>query len=168
MHAEPWFRLSGNFTFHILTKHLQQHCFISTCKALRCKLPAHLRPLLPVSPGAFCAPPRVGFWTFLRLWQSYYPLILVVYGAHFLAPSVLMRDALLMVMLVNVADQEKDRFLSHWHGCQLSNLLHFITYNPWAEWKRMPVLKQALRRGLLLCKHIYSGIYLKLICWYWC
>lgn len=80
LHAEPWFRVSGKFTFCIYT------CFISTCKALRCKLPAHLRPLLPVSPGAFCAPPRVGFWTLLRLWQSYYQLILVVHGARFLAP----------------------------------------------------------------------------------
>lgn len=73
-----------------------------------------------------------------------------------------------MGMLVDGAGYQKKRSLSPWHGCQLSDLLHFITYNSWSEWRTSPVLKQALIGGSLLCKHTYSGIYLNLLCLYWC
>lgn len=73
-----------------------------------------------------------------------------------------------MAMLVDGAGRQKKRSLSPWHGCLLSDLLHFITYNPWSEWRSRLVLKQALRGGSLLCKHTYSGIYLNLLCCYWC
>lgn len=73
-----------------------------------------------------------------------------------------------MVMLVDGAGYQKKRSLSPWHGYQLSDLLHFITYNPWSEWRSRPVLKQALKWVSLLCKHTYSGICLNLLCLYWC
>lgn len=72
------------------------------------------------------------------------------------------------VMLVDGAGYQKKRSLSPWYGFQLSDLLYFVTYNPWSEWRSRPVLKQALRGGSLLCKHTYSGIYLNLLWLYWC
>lgn len=72
-----------------------------------------------------------------------------------------------MAMLVDGAGYQKKRSLSLWHGCQFSDL-HFIIYNAWSEWRSRPVLKQALSGGSLLCKHTFSGLYLNLLCLYWC